>query len=168
MRLFIAINFESDIVSALTDLQSGLRDCGAEGNFTRPENLHLTLAFIGEYGNPEEVLEILEEVPFRPVELKYAGLQYFRDMYFARFEDNPGLNSYVRRLRRALAEHDIPFDRKKFMPHITLIRRVDFKYGQLTDLPEEPELHITANRISLMKSEHGKNGMVYTELGGIE
>ena len=46
MRLFIAINFNEDVTDDLARLQAELRDCGAEGNFTRPENLHLTLAFI--------------------------------------------------------------------------------------------------------------------------
>ena len=37
-----------------------------------------------------------------------------------------------RRLRRALAEADVPFDRKKFSPHITIIRRAK---GSIGDIP---------------------------------
>ena len=49
MRLFIAIKFNAKVINDLVKLQAELKDCGAEGNFTRPENLHLTLAFIGEW-----------------------------------------------------------------------------------------------------------------------
>ena len=169
MRLFIAINFEENVTDALTDVQEELRACGAEGNYTRRENLHLTLAFIGDYGNPDEVLDVMREVPFRPVTIEYEGLQHYRDMYFARFKSSPGLESYVRRLRRALAEHDIPFDKKKFMPHVTLIRKVSFLNGTQDDVPDDSMLgEVMANRVSLMLSERGKHGMIYTELGGID
>ncbi len=169
MRLFIAIKFNEDIIDDLTGLQGKLRDCGAEGNFTRPENLHLTLAFIGEYGNPDDVLDVMETVPFTPIPLSFEGLQHFRDMYFLRTEHSPGLESYVRRLRRALSENGIPFDRKKFSPHITLIRKVSFRDGMPEKIPEHISVRETvAAAVSLMHSERGKRGMIYTEIGGID
>ena len=51
MRLFIAILFEENIINALTHFQDNLKAKGVKGNFSRRENLHITLAFIGEYGN---------------------------------------------------------------------------------------------------------------------
>ena len=168
MRLFIAANFDEKIVSALTELQEGLRKNGAEGNFTRPENLHLTLAFIGEYGNPEDVLDMMEMVSFQSMPLCVEGLQHYRDMYLLRMQGNTELESYVKRLRRILAEQGIPFDRKKFSPHITLIRKVSFRNGSL-ELPERlPEIPFCINKVSLMRSERGKKGMIYTELGSVE
>ena len=44
MRLFIAIQFEENILDALTDFQGDLRSQGVTGNYTRRENLHITLA----------------------------------------------------------------------------------------------------------------------------
>ena len=55
MRLFIAILFEEKIINALTQFQDNLKAKGVKGNYSRRENLHITLAFIGEYGNPDEV-----------------------------------------------------------------------------------------------------------------
>ena len=169
MRLFISINFNEETIEDLVNLQAELRGCGIDGNYTKPENLHLTLAFIGEYGNPDEVMEAIENVEFKPVTLEFEGLQHFRDMYFARIKNNPGLESIVRRLRRALSDKGIPFDRKKFRPHITLARKVSFREGALSNLPEDIKVRDTlAERISLMRSERGKNGMIYTEIGMIE
>lgn len=167
MRLFIALNFNENARNNLTNLQAELKNCGIEGNFTRPENLHLTLAFIGEYGNLDDILDVLEAVPFRPVPLRFEGLQYFRDMYLARIGNNPGLESYVRRLRRSLAENDIPFDRKKFSPHVTLIRKVSFRTGDVKAIPENIGISTVAARVSLMRSDRGKRGMIYTEIGGV-
>ena len=49
MRLFIAIQFPDRIKKALSYLQQDMRDIGIEGNYTKEENFHLTLVFIGEY-----------------------------------------------------------------------------------------------------------------------
>ncbi len=166
MRLFIALFFEDSVLEMLTGFQEELRKQGVRGNYTLRENLHITLAFIGEYGNPDEILDVMETVPFRPVELKFEGYQHCRDMYFAKIADNPGLESYVRRLRRTLSENDIPFDRKSFKPHITLVRKVSFRNGSLEGIPKiDDQNGFVAQRVSLMRSERGKNGMIYTELG---
>ncbi len=164
MRLFIALNFDNEVLNAIEDLQSELKDCGIDGHYTKQENLHLTLAFIGEYGNPEDVLDVIRSVPFKAVSLQFDGLQHFRDMYFARLCENSELTAYVRRLRRALAENGIPFDRKKFMPHITLVRKA-FIRNERTVLPDTLSVdEIKVDRASLMRSDRGKNGMKYTEI----
>ena len=70
------------------------------------------------------------------------------------------------RLRRELADRPIPYDRKKFSPHITLARKVSFKDGFIDPIESFPGCEETAMRVSLMRSERGKRGMVYTEIGG--
>ncbi|MBQ7682572.1 MAG: RNA 2',3'-cyclic phosphodiesterase, partial [Oscillibacter sp.] len=66
MRLFIAIRFSDEVRRALAETQSFLRNRGVRGNFTKVENLHLTLAFIGEYADPDGVLDAMRGVPFAP------------------------------------------------------------------------------------------------------
>ena len=67
----------------------------------------------------------------------------------------------MRRLRRALSDAGIPFDKKRFSPHITLARRAQ-GHPALT----VPEVSMRIDRLSLMRSERGKNGMIYTEIRG--
>ncbi len=167
MRLFIAIRFDEEIINALTDLQECLKDCGLRGKCSPPEKLHLTLAFIGEYGSPDAVMDALTSVPFSSFPLRLDGLGNFGDLYWAGIADNPQLFGYVKRLRRALADHEIPFDRKRFSPHITLIRKATF-YGE-TPLPDvqPPTVETQVRSVSLMRSDRGKHGMIYTELGQV-
>ena len=47
MRLFVAIRPSPAVRDVLLDAEAALRRQG-RGTFTRPENLHLTLAFLGE------------------------------------------------------------------------------------------------------------------------
>ena len=165
MRLFIAICFEENMLDSLTEIQDDLLRCGAKGTFTPRENLHMTLAFIGEYDDPEQIVEVMQKVPLRTFSVKLSGFRPFKDMFFAEFEENESLRDYVKRLRAALLDEDIPFDRKKFLPHVTLIRRAECTRGKAL-LPEFQESEaMRVNGISLMKSERGKHGMIYTEIG---
>ena len=49
MRLFVAINFDSITIENIAAVQGRLKAL-SRGNFSRPENLHMTLAFLGEVG----------------------------------------------------------------------------------------------------------------------
>ena len=167
MRLFIAIPLGGALRAAVLDAQEAFRRYGVTGSYTRPENLHLTLAFIGEYPDPDAVLDVLCAVPFRPFELRLSGVGAFGDLWWLGLERSPGLEACVRRLRRALAEAGIPFDGKRFSPHITLVRRA--VPGPL-GMPgiDVHRAAMTAGHVSLMRSDRGRDGMIYTELGRAE
>ena len=165
MRLFIASRFDDNILDALSDYQDDLRALGIAGNYTRRENLHITLAFIGEYGTPDAVLDAMESVDFEPVNVRLNGIGAFRDLFWVGIEDNPELAEYVKHLRRELASRGIPYDRKRFSPHITLVRK--FKNPHRVVLPEAVIPQSRISRISLMRSDRGKHGMIYTEIGAV-
>ncbi|MBR4703524.1 MAG: RNA 2',3'-cyclic phosphodiesterase [Oscillospiraceae bacterium] len=163
MRLFLAIKLSKPMKDALINAQNELYDRGVRGNYTPEENLHLTLAFIGEYPAPEPVLEALAEASFAPFALSLEGLGRFGDLWWAGMRASPPLTALARRIRHALAEGNIPFDRKRFSPHITLLRKAR---GELPGV-EPGEAAMTVDHFSLMRSDRGKNGMIYTELGQI-
>ncbi len=154
MRLFIAIQFSDNILKTLQAAQNNLRNSGVSGNYTKRENLHLTLAFIGDYPDPDRVLEIMDTVPFDPFRISLSGFGTFRGIFWAGIRENNELKPYVKRLRHALADNDIPFDRKRFSPHITLMRKPVWQHA----LPEVtiPEQKMTVRHVSLMRSDRGK------------
>lgn len=166
MRLFIAINLNDEMKDALLDIQDTMRTYGVRGRETPAENMHLTLAFIGDYDDPDKVKSVIDSIEISPFDIKLSGIGAFRDLWWAGIEESAPLQAVVRRLRRALSEADIPFDRKKFSPHITLIRRAD---GRLSDASQGEMADLfgatmNVDHISLMRSDRGKHGMIYTEL----
>ena len=167
MRLFIAIQLDKNLKDALRGVQNELRRRGVEGNYTRPENLHLTLAFIGDYPDPDAVLDVMESVCFEPFLLRLSGLGAFGELWWAGLEADEELDMLARRLRRALSEKGIPFDRKAFRPHITLIRRPEYKKDPQLGSLTIAEAGMKAEHMSLMLSTRGKSGMIYTELGSV-
>ena len=164
MRLFIAIQLSDEMKAALIDAQNLLYDRGVRGNFTPEENMHLTLAFIGDYPDAEPVLDALSKLSFAPFELSLEGMGCFGRLWWAGLEESAALTALAHRVRRALAEREIPFDRKRFSPHITLLRRAA---GRLPGA-ELPPASMTVAAVSLMRSDRGRNGMIYTELGAVE
>ena len=165
MRLFIALQLSDGIRNSLSSIQTYLRDHGVRGNYTKIENLHLTLAFIGEYSNPDFALDVMHSVPFTPFPMHIEGFGSFGDLYWCGISENDNLLSYVKRLRRALAGNGIPFDRKRFSPHITLLRRAEYDRRRGFPGIEIPDVSMQVSGASLMRSDRTKSGMVYTEVG---
>lgn len=163
MRLFIAIQLDDTIKNALTGIQAALRAARVSGNYTKIENLHLTLAFIGEYPDAERVLEALSAVTFAPFPLRLEGMGCFGDLWWAGMQASAPLAALARKVRHALAEHGVPYDRKRFSPHITLLRKAR---GQVPGVEIAPAA-MTVDAVSLLRSDRGKSGMIYTELGRI-
>ncbi|MBR2087473.1 MAG: RNA 2',3'-cyclic phosphodiesterase [Oscillospiraceae bacterium] len=170
MRLFIAIQFDPHFKTALTAAQDSLHRGGYRGNFTDVRNLHLTLAFIGEYSDPDRVLDAMEQVQFAPFPIRLSGyIGNFNDLLWAGTEPSPKLDKLVKQLRHALAAEQIPFDRKKFNPHITLLRKAQISRENLfrfSDVKVD-QAELTVRCISLMRSDFGKHGAVYTEIRAI-
>lgn len=160
MRLFIAILPSDEMKEALIDIQNNMYEHDIRGYYTTEENLHLTLAFIGEYGDPEKIMDILSEIEFEPFEIELDELGCFDDLWWVGIKQSNPLEVLVNRIRRALAKADIPYDKKSFMPHITLIRKAA---GQLQWIQSESAV-MEVSTISLMRSDRGKNGMIYTEI----
>ena len=167
MRLFIAILLEPNIRQALTDAQDALRANEFRGRYTDVRNLHLTLAFIGEHSEPDAIMEIMEQLDLRPFPVTLSGcIGNFGDLLWAGMERSPALEQTVRQLRHLLAEGRIPFDKKRFSPHVTLLRNAQSSRS-FAEIPVRKE-SMTVRSISLMRSDFGKHGAVYTEVGRID
>ena len=154
---------------ALMDIQDAMRTYGLRGRETHPDNMHLTLAFIGDFDDPELVKSAIESVEVRPFEIRLKGIGAFGDLWWAGLDECPPLMAVSRKLRRALSDAGVPFDRKKFSPHITLMRKAEGRLtGMQSGIQEEMAslfgASMTVDHISLMRSDRGRHGMIYTEL----
>ena len=167
MRLFIAVLPDEQMKDAVSAIISSLKEEKVAGRYVSEEQMHITLAFIGEYGNPQKVMNALEEVSFAPFDMKIGKIGMFDDLCMCTVEGE-GLEKCAASVRRKLAEHGIPFDRKKFIPHMTLVRRAVFRKDNVYPAVEIPDCVMTVSEISLMRSDRTKKGMIYTEIDAVE
>ena len=165
MRLFIAIQFPDQIRKALAEIMTDLRHQGVSGNFSRAENLHLTLAFLGEAESPEPVCQAMDQVTGEPFRLTLDGSGSFGDLYWVGLKESPELKDYVKRLRKKLRDEEIWFDSKIFRPHITIVRRAKHA-GKVQVRLRKASFPVT--RVSLMKSERKDGKLVYTEIYAVD
>ncbi len=161
MRLFIAIRLSDEMKKALVTCMHDLKKQGVEGNYVPAQNLHMTLAFLGEYDDPAKVKEVIRKVPLPEFRLALSEKGNFGNILWAGVKGNQKLKTYVKDLRAALAAEGIPFDKEKFVPHITLIRKVSAKKPYQVHLPKAD---MTVRKASLMRSEQKNGKMVYKEL----
>ncbi len=162
----MAIRLSDDMKDSIESVQDEFYDQGVKGNYTIRENMHLTLAFIGEYGEPDRVLDTLESVKFTSFDMTLNRVGKFTDLWWTGISDNKELNDLVKGIRHALAEKGIPFDRKRFMPHITFLRKPVYTGSDKLRVNLNPTT-MKVDHISLMLSTRGKNSMIYSELGSV-
>ncbi len=126
MRLFFALWPDEAVRAQLAHWARELHSvCG--GRPTRPENLHVTLAFLGsvEDGRVAEVERAAGEVAPRVVSLVLDQPGYWKRnrIAWAGASTVPAeLDAFVAELRSALARSRIAFDSKGFVSHVTLLR----------------------------------------------
>ncbi|MDO4805014.1 MAG: RNA 2',3'-cyclic phosphodiesterase [Lachnospiraceae bacterium] len=165
MRLFIAIKFSDEIKKALISTMHDLKKNNVGGSYSPADNLHLTLAFIGETKDVEGVKKALGAAPFAPFMLTLTDMGNFGDILWVGAKGGQKLKAYVKALRDKLDAADIRYDRKKFEPHITLVRKASNVHPQGVTVPKK---EMMVKRISLMKSEQKNGKMVYTEIFHVE
>lgn len=163
MRIFIAIRFTKAFKSSILDAQDGLREYGVRGNYTQPENLHLTLAFIGETERVAEIKAAVDAVKFEPFVIRTGKLGCFNGrsrVLWLGIEGEDKVKTIAQQLRRNLDKCGIDYAKGKFSPHITLVR-------QPSEMPLDVEVEsesMTVSEISVMNSERINGRLVYTAL----
>ena len=166
MRLFVGLKPSDECRKALSDVQENLRAAGVTARFYEPSNLHMTLAFIGEW--PENISAILPRVeqPFSVI-LSKTGVFPKARVLWAGAEHSQALDRLAQRVRENLAEQGIPFDPKPFVPHVTLGRKPFIPEGMDLAGIEIPSVAMLVTDVYLYRSEKGEKGMVYTVIGKV-
>lgn len=164
MRTFIAINFDEATVDSMVSVQDKLASCG-RGNFTRRENLHLTLAFLGEISIDDVavVKRAMNSIDVTDMELTFSRVGCFRgesELWWIGIDNNPALIQLQRSLVAAIDRAGISSDKKKFKPHITLARQMNIGKRDIHFKPFTARV----DSISLMLSERIDGKLTYTEI----
>lgn len=175
MRVFIAIKIPQD--SSLRGPLDKLRNAGGMRVYDS-RTLHLTLRFIGEV-KEELVPEIIEAVTkaaegMNPIPVRLKGMGSFPEKGAPRIvwigaSSGGELEKLAERIFAELKARKIPFDRKRFVPHITVARARGDKGSPksseiISEFRDAQFFSFVCNDIILYKSELGEKGAVHTIL----
>ena len=129
-KKFSAVNFDGAVREKLAAVQERLLAAGARGRFSRRENLHLTLCFLGETAPKRlpSVRRAMDAVSFSPFPLEFETAGRFRrtggDLWWVGVRPEPGLFRLQRELAERLSKEGFRLESRAFQPHVTLAREV--------------------------------------------
>lgn len=177
-RAFIAINLPERTKKELAKFQSQWQDLPAK--WTKPENLHITLAFLGYLSDQEmpEICKITEKIASQnqPFSLNLTKISYGPPkqmpprMVWIKGEASEELTKLKNDLENALSD-DLRYkkENRPFSPHITLgrIQKWEFRRIEPEERPQvesDISLSFDVSSIEVMESVLKRGGAEYTVL----
>lgn len=170
MRLFVALLLSDEVTDTLYQTMQSLRKHTIAGRFSRRENLHLTLAFIGETNRISQAKQALSQLRAEPFSISLSGLGRFcrdgGDILWAGLDKNPALKALAQQVQYNLKQVGFVLQERPFAAHLTLGREVTLEEGfDLRAFGRTlPKVSMEIGRVSLMKSERINGKLTYTEI----
>ena len=134
LRLFVAIDIPDGIKSQLT----GWRMSMSGARWVSPDQMHLTLAFLGEHPLSvyDEVCQSLEDIKFSPFDIEFQEVGFFGSKkvprtLWASVHSSPGLIGLQKSVSKRCQDLGIEIEARKFRPHLTLARLNGASYEDL-------------------------------------
>lgn len=177
MRLFVALEIPPAVRENLAGFIRELRAIAPQQKWVRPENLHVTLKFIGEA--PPEKLDGIRVAlagvrSDQEAALEFRGLGFFPNekhprVFWVGIAASANLQGLAADIDQALEKLGVPREQRPFSPHLTLAR------FEAPKLPEKLRLAIQENatrdfgslrtgEFHLIESKLKPSGAEYTTL----
>jgi 2'-5' RNA ligase len=179
IRSFIAFELPAAVISLLDNIQQELKALRLKARWVRPQNIHLTLKFLGNI-DPADIDVIGRAMvdaagSCAPFTLTVGGIGFFpgikrpRVIWVGLGGAKAELLDLQRRLEDRLATAGFPKEKRSFNAHLTLgrIRQAvnPTTLGQaIQDYSDLGNLKFSADRIILFKSDLKPSGAVYSHL----
>lgn len=178
MRVFVAIEIDELIRKRLSDVIEELRPLHERVRGIRPENLHITLKFLGEIKEEriEKIKKVLKEIADSTGQfnLMIKGVGQFPEnkrprVIWAGIEDCRELISLQERIEKALSKLGFKKEEREFQGHITLARvkeseGIERLREAISRLGKRDFGDMEVKEFVLMKSELGPEGARYKRL----
>lgn len=167
IRLFAAVEIPQSIRLRLSLLQGGVP--GAK--WSPPENLHLTLRFIGDVdeATASDIDDVLSQLrsPSFEITLKGAGEFGGNDPHalWVGVAHCPGLSHLAAKIERALQRAGRPAETRKYAPHVTLAYLKDTPVSRVVEFLAAHSLFdsgpFAVRSYSLFSSHQTARGSLY-------
>ncbi|HLD41386.1 MAG TPA: RNA 2',3'-cyclic phosphodiesterase [Candidatus Omnitrophota bacterium] len=179
MRLFIAVDLNSQNRDALAKLQTRLKKADTDVKWIEPKNIHLTLKFLGEVTEeniPKIISAIKESIQgIQPFSLEIINLGVFPSLEYPRViwagieKGKEDLKKLAERVEAAMLKLKFPKEKRGFSEHLTLgrVRSSKNKNNLIQQLSQTsfPTLRQDIAAVILYQSTLTPQGPIYEKLG---
>ncbi len=173
-RVFFALWPDDEVRATLVTASAALR-IRHGGRPTRPDSVHLTLVFVGtvEEGRLPELKAMAEALRVEHFDTDYDLVECWRHNHIGCLgasQPPEPLFALVKGLETGLKALGIPFDRRPYKPHVTLLRKADCHKQADSgeggkENPALGPIRWPARDFMLVKSSLRPDGALYEELG---
>jgi RNA 2',3'-cyclic 3'-phosphodiesterase len=178
IRSFIAFDLESDqVLNKLGHVQKLLVETGADLRPVAPQNIHVTMRFLGDISPPmvDKLHAIMKNVRFTPFTIQLKGIGVFPSLNYPRVvwaaitEGTEQIKSIFTQLEPQIRTLGFAADRYGFNPHLTIARVRSGKNKQnlaefVTKKADYEFGTIQAKCLRLKRSQLSPKGPTYTTL----
>ena len=177
MRLFVAIDLDENVIERLSSIQEKFSSSDFDLKLVEPENLHLTLKFLGELQDSKlgHVEKLVSEAlsGFHSFTLSFHGIGYFgsgRYMKVIWAGVNEGRDEFISLANELEAKLSfIRKDEHEPSPHLTIARirsgrNTDRLSREVDSLRDVKVGEVRVKEIKLKKSVLTPQGPVYSDV----
>lgn len=180
MRCFLAIELPPDIHERLGQLQGRLRSRIRGVGWTRIEQMHLTIKFLGEVPDAH-VPQVIESASvavrrYGPFDLAVAGAGCFpphgpaRVLWVGVPSPPKELLACQKDIEQVMADCGVPPENRPYHPHLTLGRVKDFHAGRearaaIEEMTDFDAGGFTATEMVMFQSVLQRSGPIHTVIG---
>lgn len=168
MRLFVALEIPGDLSVRL----AGLRGQIPGARWVPPENMHLTLRFVGEVSEHQagDVDTELARLEALPLSVRLSGIGHFASRgqvraLWAGVERNDALDRLQTKIESACVRAGLAPEGRRFHPHVTLARCRDTRTARIERFVADHAAFAAppfpVDRFILYSSRLGRGGSVY-------
>lgn len=183
IRLFVAVEISEEIRKKLAEFQEGLKKVDADVSWVTPENLHITVKFIGSLDEEkkEAVATIIKDAVthIKPFNLDYRGVGVLPAEKSPRviFADVIDTSRVLEKIHESLDKQfmtlGVEHEERKFTAHLTVgriktrrnVKRLIEKLNSYHGFDFGSD-HVA--QVVLMKSDLLPKGPRYTKLQGVD
>ncbi|MGA2686837.1 MAG: RNA 2',3'-cyclic phosphodiesterase [Candidatus Korobacteraceae bacterium] len=127
MRLFVALDIDSEIRRRIGEFRNQMRTLAPDVRWVGPETFHVTLQFLGETKKLDEIRNALQEVKGAAVPMAFRGSGFFPNpksprVLWVGIESNEHLQKLANSIGAALKPLGFERDAGPYKPHLTLAR----------------------------------------------
>ncbi len=178
IRSFIAFDIDDiTVLENLSKVQNMLRSTGADLKLVKPENIHITLRFLGDItaAMVDQIYDEMKQVYFEPFQIKIKGVGAFPNLrrisiiWAGIHQGNNELRAIFNQLESRLQTLGFKQDCKGFNPHLTIARvrtgkNKELLVKELNGLADYEFGMVTAKCLRLKKSILTPQGPIYSVL----
>ena len=178
VRSFIAVDLDDEkLLQSIVEAQQTLSRAGGDLKLVEPQNIHITLRFLGEIRQElvQEIIEQMKEVRFSPFTARFKGVGVFPNVHRPRvvwigIEDGAKEMSDISNvLEKGLRTLRVQPDNRGFTPHLTVARvrsgrNISELSRTISEMQDMEFGSIGVNCVRLKKSTLSSGGPMYEDI----